>query len=97
MAKKKLEIAKFPAFYIFFVIPKGLEPLTSWAVTRCSIQLSYGTVTLGNTFTQMRCKDRNNGRMLKSFQQKYRQKKYLARLGYKFGYNLKNYLELSSI
>lgn len=27
-----------------FVVPEGLEPPTSWAVTRCSIQLSYGIV-----------------------------------------------------
>ena len=49
------------------VIPKGLEPPTSWAVTRCSIQLSYGISKFTYAFSQTRCKDRNIARMLKSF------------------------------
>lgn len=35
------------------VTPQGFEPRTSWAVTKCSIQLSYGA----NSFLQgCKCK-----------------------------------------
>ena len=53
-----------------FVIPEGLEPPTSWAVTRCSIQLSYGTVPNCGLISQMRCKDRNIAQYQKHFLKK---------------------------
>ena len=56
--KKNLQTKRLQ---VYNVILKGLEPLTSAAVTQCSIQLSYRTILccFVNHCSQMRCKERS--------------------------------------
>src|SRR5690554_4033829 len=69
-SKNQKKPQTFKKFAVFAVIPKGLEPPTSWAVTRCSIQLSYGIEMCAIRFCQTRCKYRHNARKPKSFSRK---------------------------